>query len=301
MIARADAARLPLASKSVALTVGSPPYCDARTYGIGAQRDCRGWVRWMLGLTAECLRVTDGPVIWIAAGVTRDRTYWPACEGLMWRWFDEGWTEAGPGTATEGSAYRPCYWHRNGISGSGGDQWYRADVEYAMCFKREGSLPHGDPKANGLPPKWTPGGAMSHRDQHGARANKVRGTYRPGSKLITIGYADGRTEVQGYVPPDIANPGNMLHTNNGGGKLGHSLAHEGEAPFPVEVPAFFIRSHCPIAGTVLDPFSGSGTTGHAAKQEGRKFIGFDLRLSQCQLSRRRIATVTPSLPFGEIA
>jgi hypothetical protein len=32
-----DAVRLPLADQSVDFVFGSPPYCDARTYGIDAQ------------------------------------------------------------------------------------------------------------------------------------------------------------------------------------------------------------------------------------------------------------------------
>lgn len=82
---KADATSLPLEDQSVDLVVGSPPYCDARTYGIGAQRDAREWVDWMLLVTAEALRVSRGAVVWIVGGITRDRTYWPAVEGLAWR------------------------------------------------------------------------------------------------------------------------------------------------------------------------------------------------------------------------
>ena len=96
----------------------------------------------------------------------------------MWEWFRQhsgsGVYQDGielPGTA--GSAYRPCYWHRVGISGSGGDQWFRADVEYAMCFKRPGPLPWSDNTAMGHPPKWAPGGEMSHRLSDGTRCNPV--------------------------------------------------------------------------------------------------------------------------------
>src|SRR5262249_50384733 len=153
---------------SVDLVFGSPPYCDARTYGIGAQRDCAEWVAWMLDVTAEALRVARNCVVWIAAGVTRDRTYWPACEGLMWEWWRQNvrsgvWQDGIELPGTAGSAYRPCYWHRVGIAGSGGDQWFRSDVEYAMCFKRLGKLAWSDNTAKGHPPKWAPGGEMSHR------------------------------------------------------------------------------------------------------------------------------------------
>jgi hypothetical protein len=67
----------------VSLTIGSPPYVDCRTYGRSdVARDCESWVAWMLEITAEALRVTDGAVLWVASGKTEDRNYWPACEGL---------------------------------------------------------------------------------------------------------------------------------------------------------------------------------------------------------------------------
>src|ERR1051326_762582 len=87
---QADAARLPFANDAFDLVLGSPPYADARTYGIGAQREADEWVEWMLNVTKEATRVSKGLVLWVAAGVTRDWCYWPCCEGLMWEWFKRG-------------------------------------------------------------------------------------------------------------------------------------------------------------------------------------------------------------------
>jgi len=295
VIVRADATRIPLPDQSVDLVLGSPPYCDARTYGIGAQRGVVAWVDWMLAVTTEALRVSRGAVIWIAAGVTRDRNYWPACEGLLWEWHKRG-----------GHAYRPCYWHRVGIPGSGGDQWYRADVEYALCFKRAGKLPWAEPLANGHPPKWAPGGETSHRNREGTR--KERGDARRNAVKAGLGKAmsardssywsntDNRKSWN-YVPPELSNPGSLLKVKVGGGRMGNQLAHESEAPYPVAVPAFFIRSHCPPGGLTLDPFGGSGTTAQAALENGRRCVLADLRQSQCELSRRRLATVNLGFPF----
>jgi hypothetical protein len=288
-ILQSDALRIPFADQSVDLVIGSPPYVDARLYlengrNLGISRSVEAWVEWMLEVTVEAIRVSRGAVIWIAAGVTRDRTYWPACEGLMWEWYKLG-----------GSAYRPCYWHRVGIPGSGGDQWYRADVEYAMCFKRPGKLPYAVPTANGKPPKFGVGGAMSYRHADGVRRNAKTGGRMNKTKS---GYSDGKpTYLVNVSPmPDIANPGTMLSTGaGGGGNIGDHRAHENEAPYPTEVPAWFIRSHSPPGGLVLDPFGGSGTTAHAAMQEGRRGIVCDLRRSQCDLSRRRLREVTPAL------
>lgn len=45
----------------------------------------------------------------------------------------------------------------------------------------------------------------------------------------------------------------------------------------------------PTGGVVLDPFMGSGTTGVAALQEGRSFIGIERELEYVEIARRRIA------------
>ncbi len=44
---------------------------------------------------------------------------------------------------------------------------------------------------------------------------------------------------------------------------------------PVEVLKPLIEFSCPPGGTVLDPFMGSGSTGEACRQLGRKFIGIE--------------------------
>lgn len=301
---QADAARLPLADRSVDLVFGSPPYCDARTYGIAAQRKCVAWVDWMLMVTTECLRVSRGPVIWVAAGVTRQFAYQPACEGLMWRWYELG------GDCT---LYRPCIFHRVGIPGSGGKDWFRSDTEYVMCFKRPGPLPWADNTAMGHPPKWAPGGEMSHRLTDGTRRNqwgggelsmgrerdrngKIRPATRPSHVVKPV--SDSKCE-QSYVIPVKANPGNLIRCNVGGGLMGSRLAHENEAPFPEKLAEWFIRSCCPPQGLVCDPFSGSGTTVSVAEQHSRRGIGFDLRLNQCQIGVRRIAELRGPL-FSDV-
>ena len=48
------------------------------------------------------------------------------------------------------------------------------------------------------------------------------------------------------------------------------------AVMPPEIPRRAILSGCKPGGTVLDPFSGSGTTGMVAGQLGRRYVGIDL-------------------------
>jgi DNA modification methylase len=48
------------------------------------------------------------------------------------------------------------------------------------------------------------------------------------------------------------------------------------APFPIEIPKNAILLASREGDTIVDPFTGSGTTGVAAIQAGRKFIGFEI-------------------------
>ena len=59
------------------------------------------------------------------------------------------------------------------------------------------------------------------------------------------------------------------------------------APFPAEVPDFFIRLFTQAGDVVLDPFCGSGTSCRAAQKLNRKFIGIDISEEYCKIARRR--------------
>ncbi len=63
------------------------------------------------------------------------------------------------------------------------------------------------------------------------------------------------------------------------------------APFPIDLPRRCIAAGCPSEGTVLDPFSGAGTTGLAARELGHRYIGIDLRADFHDIFLRRWHTV----------
>lgn len=56
------------------------------------------------------------------------------------------------------------------------------------------------------------------------------------------------------------------------------------ATMPARLAQLCITAGCKPGGTVLDPFSGSGTTGMAAQRLGRKYIGIDLNAEYLELS-----------------
>ena len=59
------------------------------------------------------------------------------------------------------------------------------------------------------------------------------------------------------------------------------------AAFPPKLAETCIKAGCPKGGVVLDPFFGSGTTGAAAKQLDRHYIGIEINAEYCALARAR--------------
>jgi site-specific DNA-methyltransferase (adenine-specific) len=58
---------------------------------------------------------------------------------------------------------------------------------------------------------------------------------------------------------------------------------------PIELMRWLVRLGCPPGGLVLDPFTGSGTTGIAAVLERRRFCGIERESAYLEIARARIA------------
>lgn len=537
MFAQSDATSLPLADDAVQLIVTSPPYMDARTYGIGAQRDCEDWIDFMLKVVRELVRVCTGAVIVNCGGVTRDRCYWPD----MGHWIDSPsyfflerdrsvargssrsrrftsdiFTRSAARSAVSGvsgasetigssprlrrrldgsefaikdhteigtdSVYYKCASTSPAIQPAGVEPawskpvklyapapskdaaytvspWLDASEErsdlgvtprqgvescrtrlarFVPCFlhqqqtsvrspERDGAtyslvsflrsknlnvlcqlFPRGHRKlvarlkTNDLIPDlktphihvgWRDAGLIGHTGlwwrrkrclrgkawcwcRHSTNFSTVRAVKRslepqktrtindagglkrvqehrcharlpsrtdlefstqdildcvgcrkfsavkpvdklakdlrcfqhhqlgpkpinPNKREHSKRLANGDMEYQVYIPPALANPGNLVSIKVGGGLLGHSAAHDNEAPFPERIPEFFIRSHSRPGDIVLDPFSGSGTTAAVATKLGRIGLGLDLRFNQCELGRRRCDGAQRELIFAK--
>lgn len=65
------------------------------------------------------------------------------------------------------------------------------------------------------------------------------------------------------------------------------------APSPLEIPRRCIAAGCPDSGHVLDPFSGTGTTGVAARELGHRFSGIDIDPTYHDLALRRLGLTDP--------
>ena len=73
------------------------------------------------------------------------------------------------------------------------------------------------------------------------------------------------------------------HPRHDGGNAGHPC------PKSVRPVAAVVGWVCPLGGTVIDPFMGSGTTLRAAKDLGRRAIGIEIEERYCEIAARRCA------------
>lgn len=77
------------------------------------------------------------------------------------------------------------------------------------------------------------------------------------------------------------------------GRVGHP------APFPVELPSRLIHLLSFQDDIILDPFMGSGTTGIAAMEARRKFVGYEINSEYVSLAKQRLQLhMTSSKPHS---
>lgn len=83
-------------------------------------------------------------------------------------------------------------------------------------------------------------------------------------------------------------------TNPGEPWWGHSVwtipmdAHDHEATMPEELARRCIVAGCPVGGTVLDPFAGSGTVGAVAVGNARSAVLCELNPEYIEMARQRV-------------
>jgi site-specific DNA-methyltransferase (cytosine-N4-specific) len=142
---------------------------------------------------------------------------------------------------------------------------YRGDRALSRRARRGGRRPHT------IASTWPP---RKHADL---------AAVPPGHRAQTINLASGtHGAVHGAVHDKGANPGTVWPIPT---RPSH---HRHYAAFPVDLPLRAIAAGCPLGGTVIDPFSGSGTTLLAARQLGHPAVGIDINPAYHELAKDRL-------------
>ena len=92
--------------------------------------------------------------------------------------------------------------------------------------------------------------------------------------------------------PKAANGAENAVSANRGSRSGPRENHHPTVK-PTDLMRYLCRLVTPPGGVVLDPFTGSGSTGKAAILEGFRFIGIEREAEYVEIARARIEAVMP--------
>jgi site-specific DNA-methyltransferase (adenine-specific) len=108
-------------------------------------------------------------------------------------------------------------------------------------------------------------------------------------EMIAVLYKEKWKKNSGSGESDITKKEFMDWTNGVWTFAGESKTRIGHpAPFPVELPERCIKLFTFVGDTVLDPFSGSGSTLIACVLTNRIGIGIDIDNNYCEIAKQRL-------------
>lgn len=123
---------------------------------------------------------------------------------------------------------------------------------------------------------------VKNKDHYTFNANDILVEAKTGSQRKLIDYR--KNPPQPYNDKKI--PGNVWNINRVRYRMEEYENHPTQKP--VELLERIIKASSNLNDTVLDPFSGSFTTGFVAKSLGRKFIGIELQEEYVKIGLRRL-------------
>lgn len=298
-----------MADQSANCIVTSPPYFGLRDYGTdgqyGLERSPAEYVETMRALFAELRRVlADDGTLWLNLG---DSYY-------------SGRGNPGPNSADEKQSARRGWVRpqdRCGVEWSSPKNLLGIPWRVAFALQDDGWILRNEiiwSKPNAMPESVTD--RLSTRHEHVFMFSKsqkywfdldpIRETQSPES-VKRAKRADMRTK-QGWSDAYHGNPPTGLAAQSSRdtsvGRNPGDVWTIATQPFsgahfavmPLALAERCIQAGCKPGGTVLDPFSGSGTTGLAAARHGRRYAGIDLNADYLDLSlRTRLAEPTLDL------
>jgi site-specific DNA-methyltransferase (adenine-specific) len=154
-----------------------------------------------------------------------------------------------------------------------------AQAKYSPMKEHESVLVFGNGKVNYYPIKEERQGSGKERSKY-AYSDKSR--HASGEFVNNIKGEYDKENDSGN--DELRYPSSVQEFNN------RATGDRGEHPTqkPLELMKYFIKTYSKQSDTILDPFMGSGTTGVACKELGRKFIGIEIEPKYFEIAQRRI-------------
>lgn len=258
-----------LPAESVNCIITSPPYFGLRDYGVQGQYGLESspveYVETMRALFAEARRVLAGDgTLWLNLGDSYQSS--GGKEGV------------GP-NAVVGSTRRQEYGRTRPTSGLPSKNLLGIPWRVAFALQEDSWILRNDiiwHKSNGMPSSARDRLATKHEHLF-MFAKRARYWF----DLDEIRQQVTSSASNKYEPCDDGkNPGDVWTIPT------QPFAQAHFACMPVALAERCVKAGCKPEGVVLDPFSGSGTTGQAAVKHARRYVGIDLNADYLNLSLR---------------
>ena len=253
---------------SIDLIVTSPPYADRREHTYGGIKPEK-YVGWFLPISEQLLRVlkpTGTFILNIKEKAENGERHTYVLELILtlrkqgWLWTEE------------------FIWHKKNCYPGKWPNRFRDAWERCLQFNKTKKIKMYQEEVM-IPV----GGWANGRLKNLSKTDKTRDNSKSGSGF-------GKN-VSNWLNRNRVYPTNVLNFATVCNNKNHS------APFPEELPEWFIKLFTQPGDTVLDPFAGSGTTLLAAKRMHRNSIGIDILPEYCKLIRSQIVTEKELLLF----
>lgn len=244
------------------LIVTSPPYADSRSHTYGGLNPDQ-YVEWFLPIAGELYRVLKSKGTFILnikeKAVSGERHTYVielilALRKQGWLWTEE------------------FIWHKkNSYPGKWPnrfrDAWERClqfnkNKKFKM-YQESVMVPMGD---------WA-----ESRLKNLSEIDKIRDESK-----VKSGFGKN---VSNWLDRKMVYPTNVLHLATECGNKNHSAA------FPKALPAWFIKLFTQEGDWVLDPFLGSGTTCHVAREMNRNSVGIEILPENHQLALQNLSPI----------
>lgn len=297
-----------LEAGSVDCIVTSPPYYGLRDYGVagqmGAEASPAEYVAGMVALFREARRVlSDDGTFWLNLGDSYANTGGsgaPSKSSTLW---GNGHRGGGP------KMHAPAMTTAKRNDGVPSKNLLGIPWRVALALQDDGWILRQEviwAKRNCMPEAVTDRPSRSHeqlflftkRPRYWYDADAIREESDPEQEAHNERYAKVYA-AQADRAATTGQPGNNnsagIHSRPGKpGRNARSVWTISSQPFPgahfatmpPELAERCVKAGCKPGGTVLDPFSGSGTTGAAAAKHGRRYVGIDLNADYLELSLR---------------
>lgn len=168
-------------------------------------------------------------------------------------------------------------WHKNNSMPSSASDRFTVDFEYIFFFTKSKKYYFEQQFEPHLTQEKRPNGIVRNREyEYDSKLNAMN------KKKYTIRQKRGGNKNPDYYNPQGRNKRTVWNINTKPFNEAHF------AVFPEELIETPIKAGCPKNGIVLDPFSGSGTTGVVALKQSKQFIGIEINPEYIKLAMAQL-------------